>query len=217
MLTHGNSIVRFHLSGAGLCALLAQAPAVFAAQPAVARPAAVRPATVARDTEVAPEPDREKPPSAFVSKLGVGFGIPYGVLGGGLELGHTYVTTTGGVGTTIFGGAGWSAGARVYFNRRAAKFRPFIAGVYGTTLVYDIVVIGGEDLNGTLLGPAFYAGLDHDVGKPGAFVFSYGVGYVPPPALPGEVTRILEETGTPSPDLGIPIKLLLGFSYDFTR
>lgn len=148
-------------------------------------------------------------------RLSAGMGLPYGVFGSSLEFGHEYVTATAGVGTTIFGGPGWSAGGRVYVLGHDSKYRPFASAVYGTSLVYDITVIGGPSLSGTVLGPGFYLGLDHDVGDLGGWELSYALGYLPMPELPSNVRETLDDYGEPVPDLGLPIKLAFGIGYAF--
>jgi len=130
------------------------------------------------------------------AKLGLGLGVPYGGVGAGLDLGIPYVSVLGGLGTTVFGGMGWSGGLRVFFMDRTRKFRPHFSVVYGTTTV---VMDGSAGY--TLKGFGFYGGVDHDVGSPGGFVLTYGLGLITHEAAPQGL-----ETGT-------PVKVLFGVNY----
>jgi hypothetical protein len=148
-------------------------------------------------------PTRSPPPpgNAFL-KLGLGLGVPYGGLGLGLEAGGRYASLLAGVGTLVVAGPGWAVGGRVYFAGPESRLRVHLTAAYGTTAA----VIGAVDGKDTFLGPAGYLGLDHDVGSPGAWVLTYGVGYVPVPTLP-------ENTAEQS---GSPIKILFGAAYRFS-
>ena len=71
--------------------------------------------------------------------IGCGFGIPYGVLGGFIELSPiSYFSLCGGLGTTLFSGWGWSVGTRLYFVERGYVVRPFASGYYGINGVISI-------------------------------------------------------------------------------
>jgi hypothetical protein len=94
-------------------------------------------------------------------KAGVGSGIPYGtpIFGAGLELDlGKYVGLLGGVGVGTYDSP-WSYGARVSFAPPEKKWRPHVSGVKWTE------------------GYGVYAGLDHDIGKPGGWVMTYGLGF----------------------------------------
>jgi len=94
-------------------------------------------------------------------KIGFGSGLPYGtpLLGVGLEL-HLGrpVAALGGIGVGHYD-APWAAGIRISPTRPGARWRPHLTAMRWTE------------------GNGFYAGVDHDVGKPGGLVLTYGVGF----------------------------------------
>jgi hypothetical protein len=121
-----------------------------------------------------PQPEHE--PSLFVASVGFGMGVPYGVFGGAVTLGFDYLALTVGLGTTVVAGAGYGFGARIYFVDSGHEFRPHVTAVWGTTAVYQ----NGEYESsfGVVRGFGFYVGLDHDVGLPGGWYMTYGLGYI---------------------------------------
>jgi hypothetical protein len=130
----------------------------------------------------------------------VGLGLPYGVLGAGVDIGISRFSFVGGVGTALMGGLGWGAGLRVYFFDPTRRFRPHLTAMYGTTMIVD----EGRGSGYTVKGFAFYGGLDHDIGPVGGLILTYGVGVltneVPPPGVP---------------DPRVSIKVLFGVNYRF--
>lgn len=149
-----------------------------------------------------PEPKRE--PSLFVGSVGFGLGVPYGVLGGAVTLGFDYLAIIAGVGTTVVAGAGYGLGVRAYFLDSGHKVRPHFTAVWGTTAAYQIT--GSVNLTGVLNGFGFYAGLDHDIGAPGDWYATYGLGYITHESLPYGLT---------ASDVGTPIKAMFSMGYRF--
>jgi hypothetical protein len=158
-----------------------------------------------------PAPKRD--PSFFVSSVGGGLGVPYGVLGGAVTVGFDYLSLMVGGGTTIVAGAGYGLGLRAYFLDSGHKLRPHFTAVWGTTAAYAIS--GVVDMKGVLTGFGFYAGLDHDFGEPGGFFATYGLGYITHQDLPASVVATLNEYGVDKPDMGIPIKAMIAIGYRF--
>jgi hypothetical protein len=77
--------------------------------------------------------------------VGCGFGIPYGVLGGYLEVSPvSYLSICGGIGTTVLSGMGWSVGTKIYMMERGYVVRPFGSAYYGTN---GVIYITDEYLN----------------------------------------------------------------------
>ena len=146
--------------------------------------------------------DSRRADTGVAAQIGVGLGIPYGVLGVGVDVGVPHFSFVGGIGTTIFGGAGWAVGGRVYFFDRTRRFRPHVTVVYGTTAVVTDLF----DTGYTLKGVAFYGGLDHDIGPPGGLTLTYGIGGFTHEALPPNVT-----------DSGANVGALFGINYRFGR
>lgn len=102
-------------------------------------------------------------PSAALAggKAGVGSGLPYGtpLLGAGVELDlGKYLSVLGGVGVGTYRSP-WAYGARLSFAPPDKKWRPHLTGMRWTE------------------GYGVYAGVDHDVRKPGGFVLTYGFGF----------------------------------------
>ena len=94
-------------------------------------------------------------------KVGVGTGLPYGtpLFGAGLELDlGKYVSALGGIGVGNYE-APWAFGLRVNLAPPQKRWRPHLTGMHWTE------------------GNGIYAGIDQDVGKPGGFVLTYGIGF----------------------------------------
>jgi len=79
----------------------------------------------------------EAVPMGSIGSVGAGFGVPYGTLGINLEINLLpYLSLSGGLGTTVYAGVGWSAGARGYFRKPGPMWRPRISAFYGINAVY---------------------------------------------------------------------------------
>jgi opacity protein-like surface antigen len=133
-------------------------------------------------------------------KVGVGAGVPYGVLGVGIDVGIPHFSLVGGFGTTAYGPVGWSAGVRAYLFDRTRRFRPHLTAVYGTTMIVDVV--GGDSY--TVNGFGFYASLDHDIGPIGGLILTYGIGLV-----------TNEPPGAGVEDPRFSVKVMFGLNYRF--
>jgi hypothetical protein len=148
-----------------------------------------------------------------VGSLSAGLGVPYGVLGGAINLGMDYVTLMAGGGTTVVAGPGYALGLRVHFLDTSHRYRPHLTAVWGTTAAYKIS--GTVDMKGTLRGFGFFAGIDQDVGEPGDVYLTYGGGYITHEDLPDDVLATLDRYGVEEPDMGVPIKFLFAVGYRF--
>jgi len=94
-------------------------------------------------------------------KAGVGSGLPYGtpLFGAGLELDlGNHLAALGGIGVGNYD-APWAFGVRLSLNRPQSRWRPHLTGMRWTE------------------GYGAYAGLDQDIGRPGGFVLTYGIGF----------------------------------------
>jgi hypothetical protein len=147
----------------------------------------------------APQPDQRAETGPAV-KVGVGMGIPYGVIGTGIDVGLPRVSLVAGLGSALAGGLGWGAGVRVYFFDRTRRFRPHLTAMYGTTMIVEV----GRDDGYTVNGFAFYGGLDHDIGPVGGLILTYGVGLL---------TNEVPPAGVPDPR--VAVKVMLGINYRF--
>lgn len=73
----------------------------------------------------------------YTTRIGLGLGIPYGVLGGNFEVNTgDYLSLTCGVGYSP-GGAAYSVGGRLYTAVRDKKFRPCVSMHYGVVAVLE--------------------------------------------------------------------------------
>ena len=91
--------------------------------------------------------------------LGAGTGLPYGSpvigVGASLEIGPHFALLAGaGPGADAI----WAAGLRLHLRRPTARWRPHLS------------VLGWPE------GWGVYAGTDHDVGRPGRWFLTYGIG-----------------------------------------
>ena len=96
-----------------------------------------------------------------IGRVGVGSGLPYGtpLVGVGIEIDlGKYVAALGGIGVGNYASPA-AVGVRLRLARPEKKWRPHITWMYWTE------------------GSGVYAGVDHDVGKPGGFVVTYGIGF----------------------------------------
>ena len=106
--------------------------------------------------------------------VGAGIGVAYGVIGVNGEYAvHDYVSLSAGVGTTIFAGAGYAVGGRIYAKPLGEKWRPRLSVHYGTNSIinvtgaveiqekYDGVTVGAGFLQ--MFGSSQKTGLDLEV------------------------------------------------------
>jgi hypothetical protein len=152
--------------------------------------------------------------SQIVGKIGLGLGVPYGVLGVNAEIGTQYISLVGGMGTAmVVSDPGWGIGARAYFLNASHKWRPNITVVYGTTTMY--LITGDVEASGVLTGVGTYFSVDHDVGKRNGFVFTYGLGFITHGEIPQDVKDKVSAMGNTLPSFGSPLKVMVGFNYRF--
>jgi hypothetical protein len=144
-----------------------------------------------------------------VFRLGTGIGIPYGGLGGNAELGIEYASVVAGLGYPILG-LGWSVGGKVYAASADKTWRPHATVVYGTTVLYELKDANSGSVveKGAVNGMAYYLGVDQDVARPGGSIFTYGIGYITHGSLPA---------GLKESDIGIPVKIIFGWNYQFRK
>lgn len=69
--------------------------------------------------------------------MGVGLGVPYGVLGSSMDVNVApNLDLTMGLGTTIFAGMGYSFGVKYFLGSAQRNFRPRISAYYGTNSMF---------------------------------------------------------------------------------
>ncbi|MEE9463981.1 MAG: hypothetical protein V3W14_00220 [Candidatus Neomarinimicrobiota bacterium] len=92
-------------------------------------------------------------PMKKAGSLGVGLGIPYGVIGANIEYAlENNINLTAGIGTTVFAGSGYNVGVKYYLKDIGYTGRPRISAYYGTNALIAVTVFGGEDINETFSG-----------------------------------------------------------------
>ena len=98
--------------------------------------------------------------------VGVGFGIPYGLLGVNLDLKLVSVlNVTAGIGSGIYVNPMYSAGLKCFLRSGNYIFRPRIEALYGTASMINVVDSNGETIekgsfNSFVLGAGFQWALD---------------------------------------------------------
>lgn len=85
-------------------------------------------------------------PELAQHSLGIGLGVPYGILGLNLDINLVpNLNASAGLGTTLRAGVGYSAGFKLFLTPIDNIFRPRLSAFYGinTIVVYE----GNENLN----------------------------------------------------------------------
>jgi len=97
---------------------------------------------------------------AKTGSIGVGIGVPYGVIGINGEVAvHPNFSLSAGVGTTIYAGVGYAVGTRAYLNPAEKMWRPRVSVHYGINSVIAVTDNAsglssgsGEKFSGLTLG-----------------------------------------------------------------
>ena len=99
-------------------------------------------------------------PSQVVFKknsFGVGLGIPYGILGGNIDINVApNLNLSAGIGTTVLAGIGYSFGFKYFFMPIERTFRPRVSAYYGVNTAIEY--IGGSKDNESFTGVNIGAG-----------------------------------------------------------
>lgn len=136
-------------------------------------------------------------------RLGVGLGIPYGVIGLNVEVGAgDHVGLTAGVGHTVFAGVGWCVGGRGYLFSADRKLRPRLGAYFGTAFVQ-------ADLEKKKAGLAVGPGAHLRLGKSGKHGLEADLLLIATPST----SSVEDEWGGES--VGVPVKLSLGYTFSF--
>ncbi len=141
----------------------------------------------------------EQIPFGTLGTVGIGLGVPYGILGFNLEFNVLPVlSVTGGLGTTMFVGIGYNVGLKGYFRKPGPVWRPRVSAYYGINGMY------AEDFNDP--DNEKYSGLTIGVGQ--IFLwqqhgFDLDLMYVATSNMPEEL------------DSGSNIKISFGYRFAF--
>lgn len=77
---------------------------------------------------------KEKEP--IKNSLGIGIGVPYGIIGGNIDINiFSNVNGSFGLGTTYFSGASYNLGIKIFFVDAKETFRPRVFAFYGINSV----------------------------------------------------------------------------------
>lgn len=119
--------------------------------------------------------EQVKYPSA--GSVGLGIGVPYGVIGVNGEIAVSkYLSLSGGFGSTVLAGSGYSVGGKVYFSSAESKWRPRISAHYGVNAV--ISVTGVTEISEKFEGVTLGLGVLHTLGKNRRSGFDFDVVYL---------------------------------------
>jgi len=98
---------------------------------------------------------------AKAGSVGVGIGVPYGILGINGEIAvHKYFSLSAGLGSTIYAGLGYAVGARAYLKPAESKWRPRISMHYGVNSMIAVQ----ESLTGIYSDGKKFSGLSIGIG-----------------------------------------------------
>ncbi len=87
----------------------------------------------------------EDRPNPKQNSFGAGLGIPYGGIGVNVNINLvSNLYFTAGMGTTVFAGVGYCAGARFFFTPAHQSFRPRASAFFGTTTIVEKEYPDGE-------------------------------------------------------------------------
>ena len=145
--------------------------------------------------------------------IGLGLGLPYGVLGLNYELGiHDYIAPTVGVGFALSEFA-WNAGVRAYYPGRDASFRGRATVLYGTNSIIDDPY---EDEYTTDEGMSIGLGLNWRYSEHWAFDFDvFNIQSDAKEELEDKIEEHGDSNRYTVEEYGGDVKISLGFSYRF--
>jgi hypothetical protein len=88
------------------------------------------------------QPDSLSSPELKKNSVGLGFGIPYGILGGNLDINVApNLDLSAGIGAAASAGVGYSFGLKYFFTPIERTFRPRISAYYGTNTAVEATTI----------------------------------------------------------------------------
>ena len=149
--------------------------------------------------------------------IGAGLGVPYGILGANAEYEvgkNLYIS--GGIGTTILAGTGYSIGLRYYLKEAGNSWRPRLSAFYGTNSVLDVVAFGGDDFQEQYSGLALGIGQKWLLGERHRQGIDLDLMFLATRGDFDDDADMLEEMGYEVDDIGAgKIKFSVGYRYNF--
>jgi len=149
--------------------------------------------------------------------FGVGFGIPYGMIGANLELSASdLVSFTAGAGPTIHCGLAYNAGCFVYLRNNTYAWRPRLSVLYGINcMIYETGNVNSE-INESYTGFSFGIGSKFILNYAKTLGLNIDIMYLSYPEEFKKRIRELEFWGWSFTDDGRGnLKLAVGFAYIF--
>lgn len=87
------------------------------------------------------EPDADSP-TFKKNSVGVGLGIPYGIIGANVDVNVLpNLNASAGLGTTVMAGVGYNFGLKYFFTDLGRAFRPRVSAFYGINAATEITKI----------------------------------------------------------------------------
>ncbi len=143
---------------------------------------------------------------------GIGFGIPYGMFGINTEIEPIpHINLTIGVGTTILAGIAWDIGIVGYILDQDKVIRPRLSLIYGTNAILQLdsqYDIDYESFPGLSVGCGIKLQMGDNHGMTADLFYLLINGAE-------ERQKELENMGYYFQDLGIPVKLSIGYQFSF--
>ena len=139
------------------------------------------------------------------NSFGVGLGIPYGVLGGNIDINVApNLNLSAGIGTTVLAGIGYSCGFKYFFMPIERTFRPRVSAYYGVNTMIEY--IGGSKDNESFSGVNLGVGAQWMWGKTKSKGLDFDIIYIATTGLDAE------EKGVEEPD---KVKISFGYRHGF--
>ena len=150
------------------------------------------------------------------SSIGIGLGVPYGVLGINGEVAvHPHFSLSAGVGSTLFAGVGYAIGARAYLFPADKVWRPRVSVHYGVNSMIVAQASGdmpkdGKKFSGLTLGIGTLA-MFGDSRKSG---FDFEIAYLATTGeLENEINKMNASGDYEHIDMPGKIKIILGYRF----
>jgi hypothetical protein len=156
---------------------------------------------------------------AKIGSVGVGIGVPYGILGINGEIAvHKYLSLSAGLGSTIEAGLGYAFGARAYLKPVESKWRPRISIYYGV----NSIIAAQDSYTGTSSDGKKFSGLTIGIGTLAMFGerrkngFDFEVVYLATTGgLEDEIEKMNESGSYSQIDMPSKIRIVVGYRFGF--
>jgi hypothetical protein len=146
--------------------------------------------------------------------VGVGLGVPYGVIGINGEFAlHKYFSLSAGLGTTAFAGVGYAIGARTYMRPAEVMFRPRVSLHYGVT---GLIAAQDSEKAKKYNGVAVGVGFQEMFGAKRRSGFDFEILYMASTGgMQDEIDKMNESGNYSKIETPGRVKILLGYRFGF--